>query len=206
MEQSLCETHFQVFAKASLYTEITFSTVQGQNLLKLFSIYTHTWLGAINSLLLLFFKPTSAYKIWNTHIIAYVDKLKSSIVRYLICRHLQLRCKHIQTDHVSFFHKLSHSPDLQPASLTSRGNVFTKRAQMMTGPLTCRCMYLWRKSLRVHKCSRVYSTIPQRCEAHKQQLLVVSTARHFLDVLHVLWKNTPLPASKVKFTALYRST
>lgn len=55
--------------------------------------------------------------------------------------------------------------------------------------------------------SRGLALAPAEQRGHKPlRVVAAAAARHFLDVLHVPWKNTSLSASNVKSTALYQST
>lgn len=54
--------------------------------------------------------------------------------------------------------------------------------------------------------SRGPAQAPAERRGHKpRRVVTAAAARHFLDVLHVLWKKTSMSASNVKSTALYQS-
>lgn len=64
-------------------------------------------------------------------------------------------------------------------------------------------MYLWRRSENSHG----LGWDPAARRSHEPLCVVTAAAvRHFLDVLHVLWKNPSLFASNVKSTGLYQYT
>ena len=54
--------------------------------------------------------------------------------------------------------------------------------------------------------SRGPAQAPAERRGHKpRRVVTAAAARHFLDVLHVLWKKTSMSASNLKSTALYQS-
>lgn len=122
--------------------------------------------------------------------------------------HLPCRQPHIQTKCALFtFSRSSHSKGssyLWSATLPSHRCSFAMRAEITAWNTTaCTCG----EGLSRSENSRGPAQAPAEQRGYKPcHVVAAAAARHFLDVLHVPWKNTSLSASSVKSAALYQCT